>query len=311
MSVAYEDIRLMPKGELTQELMRIEVHDDDHDDQWTGETGHEVEINDTETQGEGHNEHTEHVNATHNDGHDAYSALISITNDNVHAEKDIGDTHVETEHVTGEMVTDEQKVLSEIGDVIGNSQVTRKRLEFAPAWIVQKALQQEHENNWEMAYRYISEDIMPRNANVISSHVVYKVKTSEDGTMNLRARICPHGKRDDMKDDLRKDSTTAQFSVIRLLLSIATCSRVRLGLVYISGAYMQIGPIKRQIYGRPAREWDGGVRRSVWELLKMPYGITEAGIQWALVIESWLTDAMGMESIEGVSQIFIVETTAI
>lgn len=39
-----------------------------------------------------------------------------------------------------------------------------------------------------------------------------------------------------MKDDVRKDSATAQFDIIRLLLAIVTFLPMRLGDVDVSGA---------------------------------------------------------------------------
>lgn len=78
-----------------------------------------------------------------------------------------------------------------------------------------------------------------------------------------------------------------------------------MGIVDVSNAYMTSGPIKRSIYVRPPGEWDKGTRWSVWELRKMPYGITDAGRQWATVIESWLTGTVGMETMKGVSQFFM------
>lgn len=69
--------------------------------------------------------------------------------------------------------------------------------------------------------------------------------------MNLKARICPHGNRDVEKDYVRKDSATAQYDVILLILAIVTFLPFRLGLVDIKGAYLQSGPIRRDIYVRP------------------------------------------------------------
>lgn len=54
-----------------------------------------------------------------------------------------------------------------------------------------------------------------------------------------------------MKDDVREDSATAQFDIICLLLAINTFLPMRLGDVEVSGAYMQSGLIKRDIYVRP------------------------------------------------------------
>lgn len=42
-----------------------------------------------------------------------------------------------------------------------------------------------------------------------------------------------------MMDDIRKDSATVKFSVIRLILSSAISMDATLGLVDICGAYMQ------------------------------------------------------------------------
>lgn len=165
-------------------------------------------------------------------------------------------------------------------------------------------MKEEHDDNWAEAYLEVDENSIPRNSNIISSHVVYKVKTEEEGHHRLKARICPHGNRDHLKDDVRKDSATAQFHVIRLLLAIATTLHFLLGVIDISGAYMQSGPIKREIYVRPPRKWRT-TRGHIWKLLKLPYGITEAGRQWAQVMEDWLTKETGMEMAHGISQLFI------
>lgn len=100
--------------------------------------------------------------------------------------------------------------------------------------------------------------------------------------MKLKGWICPHGNRDVMKNDVRNDSATAQFDVIRLMLSVTAILPFRIGLVDISGIYMQSVPIKRKIYVRPPRERDEAGRGKIWELLKMPYEITEEGRQWAM-----------------------------
>lgn len=135
--------------------------------------------------------------------------------------------------------------------------------------------------------------------------MAYKIKIDEYGTLQLRARICPHGNCEELKDEVRKESATAQYNVIRLLLAISTYLPMRVGLVDISGSYIQSGPIRREAFARPPREWDRTTRGPIWELLKFPYGITEAERQWALVLESFLTHDMGMETIETVSQFFI------
>lgn len=55
--------------------------------------------------------------------------------------------------------------------------------------------------------------------NVVTTHVVYKLKTGGDGTRKLRARIVPHGNREKEKDSIRKDSSSTYLDVVGLWLS--------------------------------------------------------------------------------------------
>jgi hypothetical protein len=56
------------------------------------------------------------------------------------------------------------------------------------------------------------------HANVLSTHSFLKIKF-EDGRHRLKCRLAPHGNRDEENDALRKDSSTAQNSIISLVLS--------------------------------------------------------------------------------------------
>lgn len=192
-------------------------------------------------------------------------------------EKDIGDTIVRDEPANEDNRRHEQTVLTEIQDVKGHNQVTRRKLKFAPLWAIQKGIKREYDNNWSRAFQEVPESKIPQGSNVMCAHIVYKISSTENGTLKLKARICPQGNSDKMREDVRNNATTAQFNVIRLMLSIDTCMGAKLGLLNISGAYMKSGPNMRTIYVRPPREWDGGTRGSLWRPLKMPYGITEAG----------------------------------
>lgn len=146
------------------------------------------------------------------------------------------------------------------------------------------------------------------DANVVTSHVVYKIKTDELGERKLKARIIPHGNEDAEKGEIRKDSSNAQLSIIRLLLSLVTFLGFAIKTADIKGAYLQSGPIKRDIYVRPPREWYFNHRYkkgTLWKLIKLPYGIVEAGRQWMLTIEHWMLTAGGMSRVFGISQLFV------
>lgn len=91
------------------------------------------------------------------------------------------------------------------------------------------------------------------------------MKKEETRQYRLKERIVPHGNKDSMKDEVRKDSGTAQFNVIRVMLAMTKLFLTRLGVVYISVEYMKSGPIRREIYVGPPMEWSGTDRRRVWK----------------------------------------------
>lgn len=152
---------------------------------------------------------------------------------------------------------------------------------------MEQAFNKEHESNWSDAYNIVLEKNVPRNSNIITSHVVYKVKTDEQGDREPKARIVPHGNRDLEKDNIRKDSATAQLCIVRLLLALTAILGFKLGFADMKGAYLQNGPIQRDIFVRSPNEWQGGrgmLWNVLWRLTKLPYGIVEAGRQWQKTI---------------------------
>lgn len=270
MRVAYGDVRLLPTGTLAQEMAEVDAVDNDGDDAAED---------------------------------DAVGALMATATGK--PGKDVGDAYADDGvQPQGDLQTDELNVLKRIKDTIGTAQVTRRRMEGVPSWIMQKALMAEHDDNWKDAYIEMSDSDVDKTENVIASHVVYKLKVDEAGGMRLKARICPHGNRDIMKDEVRKDSSTAQYDVIRTALSVATTMDAVLGHVDIKGAYLQSGPIQRTIYVRPPREL-GSKKGTLWKLTKLPYGITEAGRQWAMVFEEWLMVEAGVKRVRGIDQLYV------
>lgn len=168
--------------------------------------------------------------------------------------KDVGKTEIRSGEVIGEIGSDSQKILEDLYKVIGNSTTTLGKLEGAPPWIIERVLREEHDNNWLEAYKEAIEEEIPRDANLITSHVIYKFKTTEGGEHSMKARIFPHENKGKLKYEERKDSATAQVDATRLLPAMLTFLPMRLGVVNISGAYMQSGPINRDIFVRPPRE---------------------------------------------------------
>lgn len=120
------------------------------------------------------------------------------------------------------LTRDNTRELQLIHDNIGTKQVSASHLSFASPWIMEEALKHEHDSNWSGAYMEVPDHEVPRDAKIITSHVIYKLKTNEDGSRKLKARIVPHGNHDDLKEDIRSDSSNAPLFVVQILLSLCT-----------------------------------------------------------------------------------------
>lgn len=132
---------------------------------------------------------------------------------------------------------------------------------------------------------------------------VFKVKEEKDGKRQEKARLCPHGIKDEMKDDFRKNSDASQFTIIRLMISLVVILDFLIGDIDVKGAYHKRGDIKRRIYARQPSDITG-TRGTLWILTRMPYRISEAGRKWKKVILEWLLNEETFDRIHGVRKIF-------
>lgn len=77
--------------------------------------------------------------------------------------------------------------------------MTRSKMSFAPSWLLDEALKEEITANWDDTFDVVDDRTVSTNANVIPSHVVYKVKNEEGNVNRMKARVCPNGNRDRLK----------------------------------------------------------------------------------------------------------------
>ena len=180
----------------------------------------------------------------------------------------------------------QQELLKKLYDKYSNEQFTKGKAPDIPEWLYWIALEEEMAN-WGGHYKACEAKNVQRGANVAGSHLVYRIKRNDDGTYKFKARLVVHGNEDAEKDDIRKDTATAHLTTVRLLLSLAVCYGFTIGKIDIKAAYFQSGDIKRKIYVRPPREKLQS--RILWELISLPYGILEAGRQWQLASDDFLT----------------------
>lgn len=169
--------------------------------------------------------------------------------------------------------------------------------------MLNEAVQAELAQNWQEAYDLVPIDSLPPDANVIASHVVFNVKDNPDGTLRLKARLVLHGNRDKDRFKVRRDSASAELFIVRLLLSIASMLGFTIATADVKGAYMQSGEINRDIFVRTF-EPVSSPRGMLWKLLRLPYGIVEAGRQWLCAVEHWMTTEYKLAQVFGGVQLF-------
>ena len=152
-------------------------------------------------------------------------------------------------------------------------------------------------------YEEVNVKSLPRNSNIISSHHFFNVKNDgEADKLKLKCRMTPHGNKDLEKDMVRKDSRTAQFPVIRTLISICILLDFSFASLDIKSAYLQAGKFPRTIFVRPPKGWaKAGI---VWRILKPAYGLVESGRLWQLAIERWFNSDDIFE-VDGLPQLFV------
>jgi hypothetical protein len=148
---------------------------------------------------------------------------------------------------------------------VSSKEVSSSALSFLPPWVIEKAVETERQNYMNVVEETSHAQTGP-SANALSTHSFLKIKF-EDGSYRLKCRLVPHGNRDEAKDALRKDSSTAQRSVIRLVLAIEMLHKFSGGSIDVVAAYLQSGPLPRRVFVRPPR---GCAKPGcLWRLLRL------------------------------------------
>lgn len=75
-------------------------------------------------------------------------------------------------NITASLTSDQDRIISKIYDIIGSKQVSARHLDFAPSWVLDAAFEIEHDSNWVGAYAEVPDELVPRQANVITSHTL-------------------------------------------------------------------------------------------------------------------------------------------
>lgn len=147
--------------------------------------------------------------------------------------------------------------------------------------------------------------MIPKCSNLIGLHHFFDVKNDgKDDKLKLKCRLTPHGNRDKDKKDIRKDSSTAQFPIIRLTLSIFSILQFSITTLDVKSTYLQRGSISRDVCIRPPKGWTKS-RFIAWKLKNYTYKLVEFGRIWKLVVQDW----MAFMSLFEVPGLVLIRTT--
>ena len=144
----------------------------------------------------------------------------------------------------------------------------------------------------------------PSTANVISSHVLYKIKELDDGKLLCKARIAPHCNKDFERDNLKTESASCPPLGVRILLSICTLFHWFPSKVDIKAAFLQSVPATRDVYVKRPRECSD--RQLRWRLLVATYGLVHANAKWQLHSDTALLD-LGLHAVVLIPQLFYMK----
>eukprot|EP00178_Gracilaria_changii_P001336 TRINITY_DN1187_c0_g1_i1.p1 TRINITY_DN1187_c0_g1~~TRINITY_DN1187_c0_g1_i1.p1 ORF type:complete len:639 (-),score=88.06 TRINITY_DN1187_c0_g1_i1:5196-7112(-) len=195
----------------------------------------------------------------------------------------------------------EQQTVSLFYDVLGSKEFMLHESHGLPHFVTQNAYNKE-QHAFMKTVRQIPVDAVPEDANVIHSHVFYKIKKCDDGSFVLKARIAPHGNEDRDKAQLKTDSASCPPVGIRLLLSVAVINRWSLAKIDFKSAFLQTGEATRDVYMIPPRECETR-RRFYWLLLAAAYGLVNASAKWQKLSDSLLR-TLGFSQLVWVPQVF-------
>ncbi len=199
----------------------------------------------------------------------------------------------------------EQDILMKLYENIGTSQFMMHEHPHIPYWIMHKARQIELRTNCQPNMQHVLASTVPKDANIIGSHFVYKIKmetTNSNKTFTLKARLCVHGNKDAEKDNIRSDAAVVSHFGLRLMYSIAVTLGMKLAKMDIKGAYTQAGDLKREIFVRPPGELR--VPDTMFLLKSNFYGLVSAGRKFKLVSDELFISRLSLQNLVGVPQLF-------
>lgn len=223
---------------------------------------------------------------------------------------------VEPDRYTGisksmlDMVESEEKYLKLAYDQFKGGQFYARQAPFIPKWILEKADREELSKNWSSNMVEVDLNDVPKDANVIGSHFVYKIKVDHDTIdgkevrrLKLKSRLCVHGNKDSERESMRTDAAVVSHMGFRVVYSVSCTFVMVIGQGDVRGAYTQSGEAKRKVFVRPPFKIGGTLK--YWLLKITSYGIVSAGRKWQRKSDYIVKDVLDMDIVLGMPQLFV------
>lgn len=112
---------------------------------------------------------------------------------------------------------------------------------------------------------------VPLDANVKSSHVVYKAEVNYNASLKLKARIAPQGNEYTDKQLMRTECSVCAPVGIRVVTTVAIFRGWHEIRIDLKKAFLQTGPAQRDVYVIPPTECRH--RDELWLLLAAAHGL--------------------------------------
>ena len=157
-----------------------------------------------------------------------------------------------------------------------------------------------NKNTWKV----IDQDIIPKNANILSGRFVLSIKNANTDEESYKARYVVQGHKDREKSLLVHNSTTVRQSSTRLIMALAATFGFRIWSQDVKQAYLQSSEnLMRQIFLKPSKEF-GLPSGKFLKLQKPLYGLADSGDYWYNTMSKHIRDDLEMKSTTGDISLF-------
>lgn len=199
----------------------------------------------------------------------------------------------------------EQEVLSDVDDVLGYRPFHRHQCQAFDQWLIISSYIEDEKIIFENV-KVVPRSAVSKSANIICSHVIYRIKSDDKNLFKFRARIAPHGNEDSEKDNLHIDCCLCPQIGIPFFLCV-TASKMKWRVVRFDNqsAFLKTGKPSRDVSVRPPAECSQ--RHFVLCLLDVAaYGLLNANDKWQNLSDDALT-SLGLEHVDLIPQLFIIK----